>query len=43
MSVYCDKCGEVADDTETILFKCFLCDSCFKEVEENFNRWLNGE
>ena len=43
MSVYCDKCGEFVDDTETILFNCFLCDSCYREVEDNFNRWLQGD
>lgn len=43
VTVYCDKCGEVVDDTETILFNCFLCDSCYREVEDNFNRWLQGD
>lgn len=44
MTVYCDKCGEVVHDIdESILFNCYLCGSCYKEVEENFERWLQGD
>ena len=39
MSIYCDRCGEVAYDPYELFYN-VLCMRCMKECEKNFNIWM---
>ena len=41
--IYCDRCGEISESPDNELFGSFLCDSCYKDAEKMFMRFINKE